>query len=203
MPVYRIETERLVIRCWEPKDAPLLKEAVDGSIDHLLPWLPWARKEPQTVEEKVELLRMFRGKFDLGEDFVLGIFSRDENEVLGGTGLHPRRGPNEREIGYWVRKERANQGIITESTSALVKVGFEIEGFHRLEIRCDPENQASATIPGKLGFRHEATLRKHLLPGNDTPRDSMVWSLLAEEYPGTPASKIEVYAYDAAGNQVG
>ncbi|MCE2503655.1 MAG: hypothetical protein J4G05_06325 [Chlorobi bacterium] len=68
MPVYRIETERLVIRCWEPKDALLLKSAVDLSIDHLLPWMPWAKHEPQTFEEKVELLRMFRGKFDLHEE---------------------------------------------------------------------------------------------------------------------------------------
>jgi hypothetical protein len=38
-PPYRIETERLVVRCWEPRDAPLLKEAVDASLDHLRPWM--------------------------------------------------------------------------------------------------------------------------------------------------------------------
>ena len=37
MTPYRIETERLVLRCYEPDDAPLLKEAVDESIEHLLP----------------------------------------------------------------------------------------------------------------------------------------------------------------------
>jgi len=26
-PVYRIETKRLVIRCWDPKDATLIQEA--------------------------------------------------------------------------------------------------------------------------------------------------------------------------------
>src|SRR5262249_24384090 len=41
-PPYRIVTERLVLRCWEPSDAAALKEAVDASIDHLLPWMPWA-----------------------------------------------------------------------------------------------------------------------------------------------------------------
>ena len=112
MPVYRIETERLVIRCWEPKDAPLLKSAIDLSIDHLLPWMPWAKGEPQTLEEKVELLRMFRGKFDLGQDFILGIFNRDETEVLGGTGFHPRRGVNER---YYHRIDlRTREGRVRE-----------------------------------------------------------------------------------------
>ncbi len=202
MPVYRIETERLVIRCWEPKDAPLLKSAIDLSIDHLLPWMPWAKGEPQTLEEKVELLRMFRGKFDLGQDFILGIFNRDETEVLGGTGFHPRRGVNEREIGYWVRADRANQGIITESTSALVKVGFEKEEFHRLEIRCDPENGASVAVPRKLGFRHEATFHRHMLPGHDEPGDVMIWSLLREEYPGTISAAVGVRAYDVTGKEV-
>jgi hypothetical protein len=30
---YRIVTERLVIRCWEPADAVLAKEAIDSSLD--------------------------------------------------------------------------------------------------------------------------------------------------------------------------
>src|ERR1700759_5294954 len=38
-PPYRIETERLVLRCWNPADAEALKEAVDASIEHLLPWM--------------------------------------------------------------------------------------------------------------------------------------------------------------------
>src|SRR2546429_7509923 len=89
-PPYRIETERLVIRCWEPQDAPLLKEAIDSSLDHLRPWMPWAREEPQSLAQKVELLRHFRGRFDLGKEFVVGVFSADEGEVVGGTGLHRR-----------------------------------------------------------------------------------------------------------------
>ena len=43
-PPYRIVTERLVLRCWEPRDAAALKEAVDASLDHLRPWMPWAQQ---------------------------------------------------------------------------------------------------------------------------------------------------------------
>src|SRR5262249_38925656 len=100
---YRIVTERAVVRCWEPRDAPLVKDAIDSSLDELREWMPWALNEPQTVEEKVELLRRFRGQFDLGEGFVYGIFSPDESEVVGGTGLHKRVGADAFEIGYWIR----------------------------------------------------------------------------------------------------
>ncbi|MGI8886006.1 MAG: hypothetical protein ACR2G9_03745 [Gaiellaceae bacterium] len=54
-PPYRIVSERLVIRCWEPLDAPLVKEAIDSSLEHLQPWMPWARAEPQELSEKVDL----------------------------------------------------------------------------------------------------------------------------------------------------
>ncbi len=90
-PLYRIETDRLVIRCWDPKDAALIQEAAAASKEHLLPFMPWAANEPQTVEQKAELARRFRGLFDRGEDYVYGIFNRDESRVLGGTGLHTTR----------------------------------------------------------------------------------------------------------------
>src|SRR4051812_28398230 len=36
-PPYRIVTERLVPRCWDPRDAPIVKAAIDSSLDHLRP----------------------------------------------------------------------------------------------------------------------------------------------------------------------
>ena len=30
-PAYRIHTQRLVLRCWQPTDAPLLKAAIDAT----------------------------------------------------------------------------------------------------------------------------------------------------------------------------
>ena len=117
-PPYRIETERLVVRCWHPRDAALLKDAVDSSLEHLRAWMPWAHEDPQPLPQKVELLRMFRGQFDLGQNFVYGILSRDESEGVGGTGLHPRAGlDGVLEIGYWIRESRAGQGLGTEAAA--------------------------------------------------------------------------------------
>ena len=84
-PPYVIRTERLTIRCWEPRDAPLLGEALDSSLDHLRPWMPWANDEPTPLDERIDRLRRFRGMFDLGQDFIYGLFTRDETEVVGGS----------------------------------------------------------------------------------------------------------------------
>jgi RimJ/RimL family protein N-acetyltransferase len=193
-----------VVRCWEPADAPLLKDAVDSSLEHLRPWMPWAHDLPLALEETIELLRGFRGRFDLGQDFVYGIFTRDEAEVVGGTGLHSRRGPEVFEIGYWVRASRIGKGLCTEATAALTRVGLEHCGAQRIEIRCDPENVASAAVPRKLGFREEGVLR-NVFHGSDAQpgrRDAVVFGLLHDELAATPAADAVIEAFDAAGNRM-
>ena len=199
-PPYRIVTERLVVRCWEPRDAPLLKDAVDSSIEHLMPWMPWAVYEPQSLQEKVDLLRQFRGNFDLGKDFVYGIFDGDESEALGGTGLHTRVGDQAYEIGYWMRASRTGSGFGTEATAALTRVAFELTEVERIEIRCDPANERSRAIPRKLGYTEEATLRRRL--NYPEPRDVVVYSLFREDFGSSPAAAVTVEAYDAAGTRV-
>ena len=187
-PAYRIVTARLVIRCWDPRDAPLAKEAIDSSLAHLRPWLPWARHEPQTLEEKVELLREFRGQFDLGADSVYGIFDAGEERVLGGTGLHPRMGPGGLEIGYWIRADAAGRGFATESTAALTRVAFELAGVGRIEIHCAAENLASAAIPRKLAYSLQ-----------EPAGDDLVFTLAAAEFPESPAASTALAAYDVLG----
>lgn len=200
-PAYRIETKRLLLRCYNPSDAPLLAESVTENVEHLRPWMPWVHSEPEPIEEKVARLKRFRGMFDLGQNFVYGIFDPKDTKLIGGTGLHPRLGSEELEIGYWIHKDYVNQGLVTESTAALIKVAFELIQVHRIEIHCDPANVASAAIPRKLGFRHEGTLRAktRFLEGWS---DSMVWGLLETDYPDSPSSKAEIRVFDANGQQV-
>jgi RimJ/RimL family protein N-acetyltransferase len=200
-PPYRIETERLVIRCYEPRDAPLLKDAVDTSLEHLLAWMPWADNEPQTLEQKTSLLRSFRSKFDAGDDFAYGIFDQAEAEQLGGTGLMPRVGPGGLEIGYWMRASATRRGFMTESTTALTRVGFEVCAADRIEIRIEPGNEASLGIPRKLGFAEEATLRRRL-PGREGEplRDVTVFTLFREDF--DPSIAPGIRAFDASGDQI-
>jgi len=189
----------MVIRCWDPRDAPKLKAAIDGSLDHLRVWMPWAFQEPQPLEAKVEFLRRKRGQFDLGQDFGYGLFDRSESEVLGGSGLHPRVGPDAREIGYWIRGDQANRGLCTEATAALTKVAFTIDRVRRVEIHCDPENAASFAVARKLGFEHEATLKERLATQDGRMRDTMIWCLFEAQYLASPAAAAEIEVFDAAG----
>jgi RimJ/RimL family protein N-acetyltransferase len=203
-PPYRIETERLVIRCWDPEDAPLLKEAVDSSIEHLLLWMPWARFEPQTLDEKLELARTFRGEFDLGMNFIYGVFEPDELRALGGSGLHPRGGDGSLEIGYWIRADAVGRGFATEVCAVLTRVGFDHFGLERVDVTVDPENERSARIPRKLGFVLEGKLRRRLPPKEEGGplRDKLMFTLLAEELAASRCINYDYVAYDALGRRL-
>jgi RimJ/RimL family protein N-acetyltransferase len=203
-PPYRIESERLVLRCYEPSDALLLKEAVDSSLDHLRPWMPWAQAEPQPLEQKIELLRTFRGEFDLGRNFAYGVFEPDELRLLGGAGLHPRGGQGSLEIGYWIRADAIGRGLATEVTAVLTRAGIEKTGLARVDIQVDPANERSLRIPRKLHFVEEGTLRSRLEPheAGGPRRDSVMFTMLAEELVGSPCMEHAYRAYDALGSEL-
>ena len=200
-PAYRIVTPQLVIRCYNPADAALLEKSVTESLEHLLPWMPWAAFEPEPFSEKLDRLRRMRSNFDLNLDYVYGIFNPQENRLIGGTGLHTRLGIGALEIGYWIHKDFINLGYATEASAALTRVAFEIHKVERVEIHCSVENSRSAAVPRKLGYTHEANLHKRSF-ANGHPSDQMVWSLFAEEYSTSPSAKLECAAYDAAGRRI-
>ena len=202
IPAYRVETERTIIRCYDPQDAPLLKQAIDESLDHLRKWVPFAVNEPEPVTMKVERIRRYRANFDQGKDFTYGIFNLAEDQLLGGTGLHNRLGGNTLEIGYWIHAEHINQGLATEVSAALTKTAFEVYKVDRVEIHCDPKNLPSAAIPRKLGYTHEATLSNRTVDPEGAPRDSMIWSLFADQYPASPAAQAPIKAYDVVGEEL-
>ena len=201
-PAYRIETERLVLRCWHPRDAGLLQNAIIGSLEHLREWMPWAHNEPTSIEARIKRLRHNRALFDLDKDYCYGVFNKDETAVLGGSGLHTRVGDNAREIGYWIHADHINQGLATEVSAALTRVAFEIDGLDRVEIHCSPQNAASASIPRKLGFVHEATLRRAGPIKDGQPVDSMIWTMHADDYLGSTPSSVTIRAYDARGELI-
>jgi RimJ/RimL family protein N-acetyltransferase len=141
----------LVLRRWRMADADALFAAIAPSLPELRRFMPWAMEEP-TVASVSAFLEDVVG----GPSPGFGLF--EAGEVVGGCGLHDRRGPGILEIGYWVRSDRTGRGYATAVARALTGVAFEcFPLIDRMEIRCDPANLASAAIPPKLGYRLDRT----------------------------------------------
>lgn len=183
-PPARIETERLVIRRWRIEDAPLLRDAVDSSLEHLRAWMPWAMSEPATLEQTESRLAGYGEAFDAGTDFVYGVFDEQEATVVGGTGLHTRVVEGGLEVGYWVRASETRRGYATEVARALTTAGLAMAGVTRIEIHCDPRNVVSRRIPERLGYRLVETRRGDKLTPDGQPRDTAVFEMTRERWEG-------------------
>ncbi len=176
-PPARVETSRLVLRPWTPAEAPLLKSAVDISVDHLRPWMPWAANAPFSIAETEEHVARLSTAFHAGDDFAYGVLSADESEVVGGSGLHPRIGRGGLEIGYWIRVDLTRRGYATEVARALTEAGLAVAGVDRVEIHCDPNNTPSRRIPERLGYRLVETRRADKFTPAGDPRDTLVFRI--------------------------
>jgi RimJ/RimL family protein N-acetyltransferase len=198
-PAYRVVTDRLVLRPWNPDDAGTLRGMIERGKAHLGRFLPWAREVP-TLDEELLQCRKMRGWFDLGTDMIYAAFLRaDERVAVGGTGLHARVGPGAAEIGYWVDVDHVRRGIAVEMAAAMTRVGFEVEELDRIEIHCAAENVASASVPPKLGYVHEATLQRRLANAEGGMSDRKIFTLFLEQYAASAAAKVKVEAYDGVG----
>ena len=171
----RITTDRLMVRCWEPSDAPALRSAIDASLGQLRSWLPWAVTEPSPLEELGARLEGFRERFRAGEDWAFAVLDRASGGVLGGAGLHRRAAADALEIGYWLRVEAVGHGYATEVVEALARAALEHGGVERVEIRCDPRNARSVAVARRAGFRHVTTLAAEARSPEGQPRDTMIW----------------------------
>jgi RimJ/RimL family protein N-acetyltransferase len=118
--------------------------------------------------------------------------------------LHPRGAAGALEIGYWVREDAIGQGIATEVTAVLTRVGFEQCGLRRVDVQVDPANERSLRIPRRLGFTEDGTLRGRLEPKEDGGawRDSVLFTMLEPELASSPCMSFDYAAYDAIGREL-
>lgn len=151
MPV-EIVQGALVIRSWDLADAEQLSLAIAESIEHLRPFMPWIAFEPQSVEQRRELIAGWLKAEADGGDLVVGVFL--DGRVVGGSGLHTRLGAGGLEIGYWVHRDYTRRGIASSVSAALADHAFARPDIDRVEIHHDVANVASEGVPRALGFRH-------------------------------------------------
>jgi len=155
----QFETERLIIRAPKVRDAKEVNAAVRESLDMLAPWMPWANRAP-TLKESRENQQRARERFLAHEDFRLNAFLKGTETFVLGSGLHRVDFSVAKvEIGYWVRKQFAGQGYVTEAVNAITDFAFRVFEAKRVEIRMDDDNVLSSRVAERCGFELEGILR--------------------------------------------
>ncbi len=180
----RYESDQFIIRSYLLGDGALLAEATNTSYAHLKLFMPWAKPE-QSEEEAEIVVRQFRGRYLLAQDFTLGIFSPDESQLLGGTGFHLREGAlvdNNSEIGMWIRASAAGKGLGSAVLRAMLHWGFSKWPWERLAWRCDGRNVASQRTAQNAGMKQEGILRQVRKLPDGTRQDTFCYVALREEW---------------------
>lgn len=169
-------TERLVLEPVEVRHSAAIHAAVVASIDHLLPWMPWALG---VTEDRIAAFnREAETAWREGRSYGLAMVR--SGPVVGIVTLLISHG-GVGEVGYWVAVDHAGQGLATEAARALLRFAFEDLRLYRVELRAGADNLRSLRVAEKLGFTREGLLRNGL-DGSEGPFDTYMFGITPEEW---------------------
>jgi RimJ/RimL family protein N-acetyltransferase len=173
-PDEAIQADGLALRRLAPADVESLVGAVNESLEHLRPWMAWAQA-PASVESMADFVARADDNWARGAEFQY-LIRNTSGVVVGGCGLHARRGPGVLEIGYWVHVDHLREGIATKAAAELTRAAFALRPVTRVEISCDATNARSAAVPRKLGYRLVSPESGSDHDANATP-PTIVWAI--------------------------
>jgi RimJ/RimL family protein N-acetyltransferase len=156
-PRYPVTTPRLLIRPLTPADADGL--LAYRSIPDVCRYVPF---EPQTRDELLERIATRWTQTELtaeGQVVTLGVQVRDTGALAGDVMLAWQSQEHScGEIGAVFNPDLSGRGYATEALNAMLRLGFEGLGLHRIMARIDERNEPSVRLVGRLGMRLEARL---------------------------------------------
>ncbi|MET4093974.1 GNAT family protein [Arthrobacter sp. UYCu712] len=149
-----IHTERLVLRRFEGADLDAYHAY--HSLPETARFLPGEAKSYTKSMESVGKYANF--VFEKEGDWIcLAIEAADApGQLLGEVVLKWLPGCGQAEIGWSLAPEARGKGVGTEAAEALLKLGFEELGYHRMDAKLDALNTASAALCERLGMRLES-----------------------------------------------
>ena len=99
------------------------------------------------------------------------------------------------QLGYtWYGKEFQGTGLNKNCKYLLLEFAFEILKMDRVEFRADNENKRSISAMKSIGCKEEGILRSNGFKADGTRRDSIVLSILKDEWDNDIKDKLKKYA---------
>ena len=124
-----------------------------------------------------------------GRELPFVTIRKSSNQIVGTTRFYEIR-PHDRAvaIGYtFLAKNAQRTAVNTECKLLLLAHAFENWRCNRVELITDVLNQQSRTAILRLGAKQEGILRKHLILPTGRIRDSVIFSIIDEEWPEVKA----------------
>lgn len=154
--IRQIESERLLLRALDLKDADRITELLsDKSIYLMTSRIPY----PYTLDCAKEFISMLS---ENDSEIVWGIVLKESQTFVGAIGLTIDSQNENAELGYWIGKKYWGKGYCTEAAKAVVKYAFEKFRLNKIYANHFLKNPASGRVLKKVGMTYEGRLRKHI-----------------------------------------
>jgi RimJ/RimL family protein N-acetyltransferase len=159
--------------------ADLLQAAADGEL-----WKCWYTSVPseKTIDNYIDsvLDELTRDK---ALPFV--VIDKKSNTVIGATRFCNATPQHRRvEIGYtWYAKAHQKTGVNTACKYLLLTHAFDTLNCIAVEFRTHWYNTASRNAISRLGAKQDGVLRNHQIDAEGALRDTVVFSILRDEWP--------------------
>jgi RimJ/RimL family protein N-acetyltransferase len=176
-----LEDERLLLRPLVQEDAVFLSAYVKEEPTlwkYALTPITTAQEFEQYIATAVETRQ-------LKSAYPFIVFDKLQNKYVGSTRFYDIQLNNSStQFGYtWYSESTWGTGLNEHCKLLLLEFAFETIGFERVEFRADNRNKRSIAAMQKIGCTVEGILRNHLPTSDGTRRDSIVLSMLKEEWP--------------------
>jgi N-acetyltransferase len=124
-----------------------------------------------------------------GEGLTLAVVELASGEAVGTTSLYDFSAKDRRlEIGRtWLGKKFWRTAVNTECKRLLLGHAFETMGLLRVQLKTDGLNVRSQAAIARLGAVREGVLRAHMRRLDGTQRDTVMFSIIASEWPAVRA----------------
>jgi [ribosomal protein S5]-alanine N-acetyltransferase len=161
MPAFpTLETERLILRSLDLKDAPLVYDYMqtrDIAYNTLL--IPY----PYPVGAAEEWINRTLDNMGNGEDFNFALARKTDGLFMGVIGIGSDPEHKRAEIGYWLGKPHWSQGFMSEALRRVLDFGFDDLDLNRIYAGYFTRNPASRRVMEKAGMTYEGTARQNVL----------------------------------------
>jgi len=191
-PNYPIETERLLLR-------PLTADDLDAfhAIHAFADVVRYLYFDSPSLEVARGMLEKRARHFEIlreGDKLLLALELRSGGGMIGDVSLTWVSAEHKQgEIGFALHPDQQGKGLAREAAEAMLRLGFEDLGLHRILGRLDARNAASAKVLERLGMRREAhILENEFVKGEWT--DELLYAVLAREWAARGTMKAGVTA---------
>ena len=164
-------------------DADLAAAAADGEL-----WKLRVTSVPEPDQAAMYIAAALMGQHD-GHMLPFVVREPASGQIVGSTRYHDIVPAADRvEIGYtWYARHVQRTAINTECKLLLLSHAFDTLGCAVVGLRTDHMNFASQRAIERLGARRDGVIRHHAPRRDGTVRDTVMYSILAHEWPDVKA----------------